>query len=294
MAESSVQTVLITGASTGLGLALAHRLVSHSDYRLVLTARDSSLSRFDEEGFSECNRVIIRPMRVNTDDERREVIREIEDRWGGVDILVNNAGVAYRSVVEHLGHSELERQMEINFEAPLQLIRLVLPWMRSQRNGRIINVSSVSGMLAMPTMAPYSASKWALEGVTEALWYETRPWNIHVSLVQPGFIRSDSFQNTRMTEASQQAFESPDDAYYQHYLQMDRLIARFMNQAIATPQSVAKRIHNVMKRNNPPLRVPVTLDAHLFSMMRRFFPRQVFHHLLYRTLPNIRRWGKIT
>lgn len=291
MAKTSPQTVLITGASTGLGLALAHRLLKHSRYRLVLTARDSSLARFEDEEIFESDRVLIRSLRVNTDQERREVIADVEKQWGGVDILINNAGVAYRSVVEHLEHHEIERQMEINFEAPLQLIRLVLPGMRQRRRGLIINVSSVSGMLAMPTMSPYSASKWALEGVTESLWYEVRPWNISVSLVQPGFIRSDSFQNTRLTEASKTAFDSSAEPYHQHYLQMDSLIAQFMRRAVATPESVAKKIHRVMKRGNPPLRVPVTIDAHLFYMMRRFFPRQVFHRLLYRSLPKIAKWG---
>ncbi len=205
--------------------------------------------------------------------------------------LVNNAGVAYRSVVEHLEHREIERQMEINFEAPFQLIRLILPKMREHGGGRVINVSSVSGMLGMPTMAPYCASKWALEGVTEALWYEVRPWNIRVSLVQPGFINSDSFQNTRLTDAGRAAFDSGDDPYHAHYLSMDRLIARFMNRALATPESVARRIHRLMRHPNPPLRVPATLDAHVFALMRRFLPRQLFHRVVYRTLPRINRWG---
>jgi hypothetical protein len=77
----------------------------------------------------------------------------------------------------------------------MALIRLVLPGMRQKGAGRIISVSSVSGMMAMPTMGTYSASKFALEGATEALWYEVRPWNIQVSLVEPGFVRSHSFRN---------------------------------------------------------------------------------------------------
>lgn len=287
----SLQNVLITGASSGLGLALAVRLMQREDMRLILTARDTSMARFEEMGLFESERIKLRPLRVNTDCERRAVVEEINERWGGVDILVNNAGVAYRAVMEHLRSCEIDRQMEINFSAPLQLIRLVLPKMRQKRRGRIINVSSVSGLLAMPTMTPYSASKWALEGVSEALWYEMKPWNIHVSIVQPGFIHSNSFENTRMTESSEASFEDPDEAYHVHYFYMERLIRKAMNHAFATPDSVARKIEGVMRAKKPPLRVPATIDARLFGLMRRILPASLFHAALYRMLPNIGEWG---
>jgi short-subunit dehydrogenase len=289
--EDQVRNVLITGASTGLGLALSQRLLKSDDLRLFLTARDTSLDRLESLGLSKTKRVHLRTLRVNTDKERRDVIQEIEDRWGGVDILINNAGVAYRSVLEHLTCDEIDHQMEINFSAPLQLMRLVLPSMRRKRRGRIINVSSVGGILAMPTMTPYSASKWALEGVSEALWYEMKPWNIRVTIVQPGFIHSSSFENTRMTKASEESFDDPDDAYHSHYFYMDRLIRKFMNNSLATPDSVAKKIEKVMRAEHPPLRVAGTPDAHVFGILRRFLPRRLLHWMLYQTLPDIRNWG---
>ncbi|MEO0413334.1 MAG: SDR family NAD(P)-dependent oxidoreductase [Verrucomicrobiota bacterium] len=286
-----LRNVLITGASTGLGLAIAQRLLPRNDLRLILTARSSSLERFREAGLEESDRLHIRPLRVNTDCERRAVVSEIDERWGGVDILINNAGVAYRAVMEHLKCEEIDRQMEINFSAPLQLIRLALPNMRRKRGGRIINVSSVGGIMAMPTMTPYSASKWALEGVSEALWYEMRPWNIHVSVVQPGFIHSNSFQNTRMTEASQESFDNSSDPYHPHYFYMERFIRKAMNRTWATPESIAKKIEKVMDAKHPPLRVPATPDAHIFGLLRRLVPSLLFHEFLYRALPSISKWG---
>lgn len=287
-----LETVLITGASSGLGLAIAQRLIAREDLRLVLTARETSLGRFKELGLEETDRVHLRPLHVNTDNERRQVVDEIESCWGGVDVLINNAGVAYRAVMEHLKSAEIERQMEINFAAPLQLIRLVLPGMREKRKGQIINVSSVGGIMAMPTMTPYSASKWALEGVSEALWYEMKPWNIRVSVVQPGFIRSGSFENTRLTEASLSAFDNVDDPYHEHYFHMDRLIRLCMKNAFATPESVAAKIERVMAAKNPPLRVPATPDAYLFAWFRRLIPRPLFHWILFRALPEVKTWGK--
>ena len=284
------ECVLITGASAGLGLALAKELLP-TDYRLILTARESSLPRFAAAGIDEDDRVWLRPMDVTDKAQRCAVVAEAESRWGGVDILVNNAGVAYRSVVEHVAEQERLAQMQVNFLGPMHLMRLVLPTMRRKRHGRILNVSSVGGMMAMPTMAIYSASKFALEGATEALWYEVRPWGIHVTLIEPGFIRSPSFENTRYTTDSRRSFEDDDAAYHAHYEHMAPFIERIMNFAKSTPCTVARRIVKTMRRRSPPLRVAATIDAHLFALLRRLLPRGLYHSVLYRTLPHIKTWG---
>ncbi|MEM9492175.1 MAG: SDR family NAD(P)-dependent oxidoreductase [Myxococcota bacterium] len=286
-----MQTVLVTGASAGLGLALARRLVAMPEYRVILTARESSLSRLAQAGIVESERVWLRPLDVIDADQRRRVVAEATRRWGGVDILINNAGVSYRSVVEHVSERERLAQMDINFRSPMELIRLVLPGMRAKGRGRIINVSSVSGMMAMPTMAVYTASKVALEGATEALWYEVKPWNIKVSLVEPGFINSRSFQRVRMTELSSRSTVDPAEPYHAHYRHMAPFIERMMTRAIATPDRVAKKIIKTMQRAHPPLRIPATIDAWLFATLRRFLPRRLYHYVLYRSLPRVSGWG---
>ena len=282
--------VLVTGASSGLGLALAKKLLQR-DYRLALTARESSLQRFEDEGLREGPDLMLRPLQVRSDAERRALIDAIQSRWGGVDVLVNNAGVAYRSVVEHVCDDERLRQMEINFQAPMELTRLVLPTMREKRAGHIINISSVGGMMAMPTMAVYNASKYALEGASEALWYELRPFNIAVTIVEPGFIRSDSYLRTRLTNLSEKSFQDPRDPYHQHYLNMSAMIEKLMQRAFATKESVADSIVRVIERRNPPLRVMATIDGHIFALLRRFLPRQVFQLFLYYLLPRVDKWG---
>jgi NAD(P)-dependent dehydrogenase (short-subunit alcohol dehydrogenase family) len=291
MADRTTQTVLVTGASTGLGLALAKRLIAGS-YRVILTARASSLPRFADAGIAEGERVHLRSLDVTSPDERAALVEEAEDRWGGVDVLVNNAGVMYRAVLEHLTHEELIGQMDVNYLAPVDLIRLVLPGMRARRAGRIINVSSVGGMMAMPTMAAYSASKFALEGATESLYYEARPWGIRVSLVQPGFIHSDAYRHVHMTSESQHSVDDVREAYHAHYEHMAPFIGRLMELSRATPDKVARVIVKTMRRRRPPLRVPATFDAHLFAALRRLLPRQFYHWLLYRNLPRVKTWGK--
>ncbi|MFT4978578.1 MAG: short-subunit dehydrogenase [Myxococcota bacterium] len=285
------KVVLVTGASTGLGLAIARQLLARTDHRLVLTARASSLSRFGEEGICEGERVMLCALDVTDGDQRRAVTAAVEARWGGVDVLINNAGVSYRSVVEHVSAADRQEQLDINFSAPMELARLVLPGMRARRRGHIINISSVGGMMAMPTMGVYSASKFALEGASEALWYEVRPWDIFVTLVEPGFIRSSSFQKVRLTRLSQDAIDHRDDDYHAHYRYMGPFIERMMSLTWATPERIAGRILRLLARRRPPLRLHVTPDAWIFSMLRRVLPRDLYHWLLYVSLPHIRRWG---
>ncbi len=279
--------VLLTGASSGLGLAVARQLADRG-FRLVLTARADSLSRFDREGVHEDEFTHLRPLDVCDPQQRRALVDEITTRWGGVDILINNAGVAYRTVVEHWDDDAWTDIMETNVRGPCELIRLVLPGMRARRQGRILNVSSVGGMMAMPTMSLYSAAKFALEGATEALWYEVRPWGIHVTLIEPGFIRSDSFRNTRFTARSFRGAMAEDDPYHHQYLHLAAFIERMMDRSRATPESVARCLVATMYHARPPLRQYATPDAHLFAWLRRLLPRNWYHAVLYRFLPHVR------
>lgn len=290
---SKSRVVLVTGASTGIGLALVRQLQAAGSFRIVATARKSSLSRFDEAGIQETDRLRIRALDITNCEEREALLSEVEMEWGGVDVLVNNAGVSYRAVQEHLTDEDEKHQFDVNYFAPMRLIRRVLPKMRRQKRGHIINVSSVGGMMAMPTMSLYSASKFALEGASEGLWYELRPWNIRVSLVQPGFVNSNGFERVQIPTDAKLAQSNVQAEYHAHYSYMTDFITRHMRTARATPESVARKILKTIRNSNPPLRVPATIDARLFSMLRRLLPRRIYHRLLYRFLPHIREWGDV-
>lgn len=287
MPESPV--VLITGASTGVGLALA-RLLKGSSFRVVLTAREGSLKRIQNESFSKDSNYFIRPLEVTSADSRRALKDWIEKNLGGVDILVNNAGISYRSVIEHMSDADLTKQIETNFHGPFSLIRMVLPRMREKGWGRIINVSSVGGMMAMPTMGAYSASKWALEGASEALWYEMKPWNIGVTLIQPGFINSDSFKSVYLNEQALHSSTDAQDPYHEYYRRMAPFISDRMKKASSDSEDVAQVVLKTIHSKHPPLRVAATQDAWFFGLIRRVIPRQWYHWFLYMSLPGIRRW----
>ena len=284
---------MITGASVGLGLALAKLLIPQN-FRLVLTARSESLERFAQAGIQESEHILIRPLDVLDPKQRMALIKEIDERWGGVDVLVNNAGFAFRSVLEHVQQEDLLQQMLTNFWAPMELTRLVLPGMRERHAGKIINVSSVGGMMAMPTMSVYSASKFALEGASESLYYEVRPWNVNVTLVEPGFIRSASFKSVRYTTLSGQSMRDPSEPYFGHYRFMTEFIEKVMGRSLSTPERIAKKILKVIEMKNPPLRLMVTPDALLFDFLRRILPRRFYHWFLYYNLPFPDCWGDET
>jgi short-subunit dehydrogenase len=183
------------------------------------------------------------------------------------------------------------KQMNTNYLGPSALIRLVLPGMRKLGRGKIINVSSVSGMLAMPTMASYSASKYALEGMSEALWYEALPLGINVSLIQPGFVRSNSFRRVHYTKKSSPDGLRSNGTYMDYYANMAPFIERLMSWSFATPETIARKILGVVQMERPPLWIPATVDAVLFYYLRRMLPRRLLLPLLFALLPGAKKWG---
>ncbi len=283
--------IIVTGCSSGIGLALAELLEGEDDYRVVITARATSLQKLKEK-FTESERFLVRKLDVTVESERQDLVNEIKLRWGGINILINNAGISYRAVVEHMNATEEQHQFATNYFGPVGMIRSVLPYMRKLGRGKIINVSSVSGMLAMPTMGSYSASKYALEGLSESLWYEVKPLGINVSLIQPGFVRSPSFLNVHYSAQSGPEHDS-EGLYADYYKHMTPFIEKLMRLSFTTPQSVAKKILKVIRRQNPPLWIPVTLDAKIFYYLRRFVPRALLLLLLFAVLPSVRKWGRL-
>ncbi len=282
--------ILITGAGSGLGLAMARMFSKVKGYRTVITARESSVLKLRQH-FIESDEVMIHVLDVTSEVSRHQLIQTIEAKWGGVDILINNAGITYRAVIEHMTDQDELNQLQTNYLGPMALIRLVLPLMREKGRGKIINVSSVSGMLAMPTMGSYSASKYALEGASESLWYEMKPLGINVTLIQPGFIKSNSFQNVYYSEKSKLAALQVGP-YSDYYAAMTPFIEKLMSRSWVNPSKIARKILKIVRTENPPLWVPVTPDALAFYFLRRIIPRRFLLQILFNFLPKANSWGQ--
>jgi short-subunit dehydrogenase len=282
--------IFITGCNSGIGLSLCRLLRRFPQYRIVATARNHSLEELKKK-FAEDDRFMIVGLDVTSAEDRQKAIETVNLRWGGVDILVNNAGISYRSVMEHMNDDSERHQLETNYLGPCALIRLVLPHMRTQGRGKIINLSSVAGMLAMPTMASYSASKHALEGTSEALWYEMKPLGINVSLIQPGFVHSNAFMKVYYSPLATESLKT-EGVYSDYYRYMTPFIEKMMRLSPTTPERVARKILKVIQTESPPLWVPATWDAIIFYYLRRFIPRRMFHPFLFMALPHRKLWGK--
>lgn len=283
--------VCVTGATTGIGLALAKALTA-AGYPVLLTARESSLSRFQEAGIFPGTGILIRPLDVRDTQACDALITEVEAMGRRIAVLINNAGICYRAVVEHLDPAAQHHQFEVNYFGPCYLMKKVIPSMRRMGSGHIINLSSVGGMMAMPTMGAYSGSKFALEGISESLWYEMRPWGVHVSLIEPGFVHSNSFQNAAFTDESRYAFEHEGELYHPYYKHLIRFIGKMMMRSPTRPEDIARRMVRLLSQKRPPLRVPVTWDAYIFRFLRRWLPSRFYHWFLYRSLPHIDAWAE--
>jgi short-subunit dehydrogenase len=189
------KTVLITGGSRGLGLVMA-REFSREGSRLVLCARDAQeleQARLDVESLGA--EVMVVPCDITNQQDVKSMIAAVYTRFGAVDVLVNNAGVIQVGPLEVMTHEDFELAMQAHFWGPLNTIFAVLPSMRARRSGRIVNISSIGGKVSVPHLVPYSASKFALVGLSKGLRAELMKDGIKVTTVCPGLMRTGSPRN---------------------------------------------------------------------------------------------------
>ncbi|SCD80630.1 Short-chain dehydrogenase [Streptomyces sp. BpilaLS-43] len=181
-------TWFITGCSTGLGRALAEAVLERG-WNAVVTAR--SVTKVQDLAAAHPESALALALDVSDTVGVAQAIKQAEDRFGGVDVLVNNAGHGYRAAVEEGDDTEVGELFATNFFGPVALIKAALPGMRARRSGAIVNVSSIAGQYSSPGSGYYSATKFALEGMSDALSKEVGPLGIKVLVVEPGAFRTD-------------------------------------------------------------------------------------------------------
>ena len=187
--------VLITGGSRGLGLVLARQICAEGG-KVALLARDADELARAKADLTPRLRNGGGVLTIQCDllgaGQIRSAVRQIIDRFGKIDILINNAGIIEVGPLEHMTREDFERAMQLHFWAPFELISQIVPEMRTCGGGRIVNISSIGGKIAVPHMAPYTASKFALVGLSDALRAELARDNIYITTVTPGLMRTGS------------------------------------------------------------------------------------------------------
>lgn len=176
----------ITGCSTGFGRELAMHLLERG-YNTVVTARNPD----DVSDLAGVRNALVLKLDVTDQDQVDKAVKKAEERFGRIDVLVNNAGIGYFAAVEESEEDQVRRMFDINVFGLSRLIQAVLPGMRKLRKGFIVNFSSIGGLCSFPALGFYNATKFAVEGLSEALWQEVEPLGIKVMLVEPSGFRTD-------------------------------------------------------------------------------------------------------
>lgn len=257
------KVVFITGASSGVGKATAELLASKG-YTVYGTSRKASLP---PEGKAS---PLLLKMDVEDDASIKSAVDYILAKEGKIDVLINNAGFGLAGSVEDTSYNEALKQFETNFFGVHRLIKEVLPSMRERKDGLIINISSIAGIIGLPFQPFYSASKFAVEGLSEALWHEVRPYGVKVVLVEPGDLK------TEFTDKRVYAAKSTKSPYTE---QMKKSLSVAINDEISgeSPEKVARIIYKIINTKNPRFRYQVgPFHEKLAVKLKKILPEKIY------------------
>ena len=269
------EVIIITGASAGIGKATAECLMKKG-FHVYGTSR-KAMENIDETAANDSQSggfIRIIPLDVTCEDSVKTAVRNIISREGHVDILISNAGTGIAGSVEDVSMSEANAQFDVNFFGMLRMIKAVLPYMREQGYGKIIALSSVAGVISIPYQAHYSASKFAMEGLIEAMRYEIAPFGIKACLVEPGDTKTDFTKSRILAEGANE--KSP------YHTRFTKSLSRMKNdeQNGASPVAVANTIYKMIQRKNPPVRVTVGFQYKLVLFLKRILPTHILEKVV--------------
>lgn len=250
-ASSSTRKVwFITGASRGLGVSIAKAALAAGD-AVVATGRDAQSVERALDGSNE--NLLALTLDVTDEVQAQSVVQQAVEHFGRIDVLVNNAGYGLLGAVEECSAAEVEAQFRTNVFGLLAVTRAALPALRKQRSGHILNISSIGGFVGFEQASIYCASKFAVEGISESLALEVEPFGIRVTIVGPGYFRTDFLTSSSLNWAANKL-----DAYDKG------LREQFNNhsgQQAGDPDKLAQVLLAVVASENPPLHLPVGPDA---------------------------------
>ena len=270
-----MKVALITGASSGIGMEAAKIFVSNG-FRVYGAAR-----RVERMQPLEAMGVQVLPLDVTDDDSMQRCVQTLLSREGRIDVLVNNAGYGFFGAVEDVPLSDARHQLEVNLFGMGRMVQLVLPTMRAQHSGRIINVASLAGRLHIPFGAWYHATKFAVEGWSDALRYEVHPFGIDVSIIEPGGIHTD----WGLIAADHLQQTSAQGAYEGEANNVARLLRfGYSGPWLTPPRRVAQAMYRAATRRRPRHRYLLGAFSHSGAFLHWLLGTRLYDALLRRLL----------
>jgi len=261
------RVVLITGASSGIGKACAKRLAAEGD-RVYGTSRHPN----GETGVPNTQMIA---MDVNSDESVNAAIEQIISAEGRINIVVNNAGVGIAGAIEDTSIEEARALFETNFFGMLRVCRAVLPVMRKSQRGTIVNTSSLGGRIGLPYQGLYSATKFAVEGMSEALRMEVHQFGIRVIMIEPGDFRTGFTKNRRYVSAAQQ------DSVYGGSFERTIKVAEKDEQSGSSPEQIARLLVRILRSRSPKVRYSVGgISQRGAAILKQILPSRVFEWAL--------------
>lgn len=269
--DSSTKVVLVTGASSGIGQSVSGHLC-RKGFRVYGTSRRAKTGKLKGAP----GHPVMLNMDVDSDASVAKAIEMVHGKEGRLDVVINNAGFGLAGPVEETAVEEAARQLETNFFGTLRVCRAVLPLMRRAGGGCIINISSLAGLIAIPFQAFYSASKYAVEGFSEALRMEVRPFGIKVVLIEPGDTKS-GFTANRLVAVNAGTDSSP----YRENLCRSLEVMEKDEQNGPSPEALSRLVEKVIRSRNPRLRYVVApLSQRGALILKKILPQRLFESSL--------------
>ncbi len=271
--------VLITGCSSGIGRATAEHLAAEG-WKVYATARrPETIEDLRARG---CETLALD---VTDEQSMSDAVAAVSEAEGAVGVLVNNAGYSQSGAVETVPIDEVRRQFETNVFGLLRMSQLVLPGMRAQRWGKIVNMGSMGGRLTFPGGGIYHATKYSVEALSDAMRFEVRGFGVDVILIEPGLIVTE-FGGTAAASVQSTAGEGPYEHFNRHVAKLTEAAYKGpMVKLGGGPEAVARTIGGALKAERPKARYPVTPSAHLMINQRRFVPDRLWDLMMRTQFP---------
>ena len=269
------KVAIVTGSSSGIGYETA-LVLARNGFRTYATMRNLEKAKAISD-VAKREKLALHTIKLDVTDEKsvNDAIKTIKSDAGRIDVLVNNAGYGLMGSLEDLSMSEIKAQYETNVFGLIRATQAVLPTMREQKSGIIVNISSIGGKMAMPLSSPYIGTKFAVEGLSESISYDLEPFGIKVILIEPGAIKTNF--DTGMVVA--QKNQNPSSPYYQNMQKLQSSLNSIVKNG--TPATkVAEVILNAITIPTPNLRYTVGDDAALLAQKRKDLPDSEFQKLV--------------